>query len=42
MDIEGFAIGLVTLGVVALAVGIFVAIRIKSISAGLGMLIYIF
>ena len=42
MDIEFFAIGFVTLCVVALAVGILVAIRSKSIGAGLVMLIYIF
>jgi hypothetical protein len=42
MDIEGFAIGYVTLCVVALAVGIFAAIRIKSIWVGMAVLIYIF
>ena len=41
MDIEDFAIVFVTVGVVALAVGVFFAIRSKSIWTGLGLLIYL-
>ena len=41
MDIEDFAIVFVTVGVVALAVSIFIAIRSKSIREGLVVLIYL-